>query len=64
MLQRITSTVIYKKDGLIKYVPASGTNPTTGTWQILDIDTQPLRQFAGNLPIGRIEGNVSGKLPE
>ena len=64
MLQRITSTINIKKDGLIKYVPASGTNPTTGTWQILDIDTQPLRQFAGNLQIGRIEGNVSGKLPE
>jgi hypothetical protein len=63
MLQRITSTVNYKKDGLIKYVPASGTNPTTGTWQIVDIDTQPLSQFGGNLPVSRIEGNVSGKLP-
>jgi hypothetical protein len=58
MLQRITSTVSYKKDGLIKYVPASGIDPTTGTWQILDIDTQPLSQFAGNLPFTRIDGNL------
>jgi hypothetical protein len=55
MLQRITSIVNYKKDGLIKYVPASGINPTTGTWQILEIDTQPLTQFAGNLPANRLD---------
>jgi hypothetical protein len=54
MLQRITSTINYKKDGLIKYVPASGTNPTTGTWQIVDIDTQPLSQFGGNLDMSKI----------
>jgi hypothetical protein len=68
MIQRITSFVNYKKDGLIKYVPASGTNPTTGTWQIVDIDTQPLTQFAGNLPISRTDGNLpisrtDGNLP-
>jgi hypothetical protein len=68
MLQRIASFVNYKKDGLIKYVPASGTNPTTGSWQILDIDTQPLTQFAGNLPISRTDGNLpisrtDGNLP-
>ncbi len=63
MLQRITSTINIKKDGLIKYVPASGTNPTTGTWQIVDMDSQSLSQFGGNLPISRIDGNVSGKLP-
>jgi hypothetical protein len=55
MLQRITSVVNNKKDGLIKYVPASGIDPATGTWQKLDIDTQPLTQFAGNLPVSRIE---------
>jgi hypothetical protein len=58
MLQRITSTINIKKDGLIKYVPASGTNPTTGSWNIIDIDTQPLTQFAGNLPISRTDGNL------
>ena len=63
MLQRITSTINIKKDGLIKYVPASGTNPTTGTWNIIDLDTQPLTQFSGNLPISRIDGNISGKIP-
>jgi hypothetical protein len=34
MTQKLTSIVNYKKDGLIKYVPASaavGTDPTTGT---------------------------------
>jgi hypothetical protein len=31
MLQRITSIVNYKKDGFIKYVPASGLDPGTGT---------------------------------
>lgn len=55
MLQRITSIVNYKKDGLIKYVPASTTNPTTGSWNIIDIDTQPLTQFAGNLPASRLD---------
>ena len=55
MLQRITSTINIKKDGLIKYVPASGTNPTTGTWNIIDLDTQPLTQFAGNLPASRLD---------
>jgi hypothetical protein len=55
MLQRITSLVNYKKDGLIKYVPASGTNPSTGTWNIIDIDTQPLTQFSGNLPANRLD---------
>jgi hypothetical protein len=54
MLQRITSTINIKKDGLIKYVPASGTNPTTGSWNIIDIDTQPLTQFSGNLDWSRI----------
>jgi hypothetical protein len=54
MLQRITSIINYKKDGLIKYVPASGTNPTTGTWQIVDIDTQLLSQFGGNLDMSKI----------
>jgi hypothetical protein len=54
MLKRITSTINYKKDGLIKYVPSSGTNPTTGTWQIVDIDTQPLSQFGGNLDMSKI----------
>ena len=63
MLQRITSTVNYKKDGLIKYVPASGVNPTTGSWVIGDIDTQPLSQFAGNLSINRIAEVVNGTLP-
>jgi hypothetical protein len=63
MLQRITSTINYKKDGLIKYVPASGIDPATGTWQILDIDTQPLSQFAGNLPLNRITEVVNGTLP-
>ncbi len=58
MLQRITSTINIKKDGLIKYVPASGTNPTTGSWNIIDLDTQPLTQFSGNLPISRIDGNL------
>ena len=55
MLQRITSTINIKKDGLIKYVPASGTNPTTGSWNIIDLDTQPLTQFAGNLPANRLD---------
>jgi hypothetical protein len=55
MLQRITSLVNYKKDGLIKYVPASGTNPSTGSWNIIDLDTQPLTQFAGNLPANRLD---------
>jgi hypothetical protein len=55
MLQRITSTINIKKDGLIKYVPASTTNPTTGSWNIIDIDTQPLTQFAGNLPANRLD---------
>jgi hypothetical protein len=72
MTQRIQTSVFYKKDGLIKYVPASGTNPTTGTWQMIDVDSQALTQFAGNLPftridgnvpLTRIEGNVSGKIP-
>ena len=58
MLQRITSTINIKKDGLIKYVPASGTNPSTGTWNIIDIDTQPLTQFSGNLPLSRTDGNL------
>jgi hypothetical protein len=55
MLQRITSTINIKKDGLIKYVPASGTNPTTGSWNIIDLDTQPLTQFSGNLPANRLD---------
>ena len=55
MLQRITSTINIKKDGLIKYVPASGANPTTGSWNIIDLDTQPLTQFAGNLPANRLD---------
>jgi len=59
----VAARVHNKKDGLIKYVPASGIDPATGTWQILDIDTQPLKQFAGNLPVSRIEGNIGGKLP-
>ena len=54
----ISSTINIKKDGLIKYVPASGTNPTTGSWNIIDLDTQPLTQFSGNLPISRIDGNL------
>ena len=29
----------------------------------IDIDNQPLTQFSGNLPVSRIEGNVSGKIP-
>lgn len=72
MTQRTQTTTYYKKDGLIKYVPASGTNPSTGTWQMIDVDSQALTQFAGNLPftridgnvpLTRIEGNVSGKIP-
>lgn len=72
MTQKTLSSVFYKKDGLIKYVPASGTNPSTGSWNIIDLDTQPLSQFAGNLPftridgnlpLTRIEGNISGKIP-
>ena len=63
MTQKILSSVFYKKDGLIKYVPASGTNPSTGTWQMIDVDSQALTQFAGNLPLTRIEGNISGKIP-
>jgi hypothetical protein len=55
MLQRLTSTINIKKDGLIKYVPASTINPTTGSWNIIDIDTQPLTQFAGNLPANRLD---------
>jgi len=50
MTQKMPSIVYYKKDGFIKYVPASGTNPATGTCQILDIDSPPLTQFTGNLP--------------
>jgi hypothetical protein len=55
MTQKLTSIVNYKKDGLIKYVPASGTKPATGTRQVLDIDSQPLTQFAGNLPAKRLD---------
>ena len=54
----VAARVHNKKDGLIKYVPASGIDPATGTWQILDIDTQPLTQFASNLPFTRIDGNL------
>ena len=72
MTQRTQASVFYKKDGLIKYVPASGTNPSTGTWNIIDVDSQALSQFGGNLPftridgnlsLTRIEGNISGKIP-
>ena len=54
MTQKTQTSVFYKKDGLIKYVPASGTNPTTGTWQIIDVDSQALSLFAGNLDWSRI----------
>jgi hypothetical protein len=54
MLQRITSTINYKKDGLIKYVPASGTNPTTGSWVIVDMDSQSLSQFGGDISMSKI----------
>lgn len=54
MLQRITSTINIKKDGLIKYVPASTTNPTTGSWQIADIDSISLSQFGGNISMSKI----------
>jgi len=55
MLQRITSTINIKKEGLIKYVPASGTNPSTGTWNIIDLETQALSAFAGTLPANKLE---------
>jgi len=55
MLQRINSTINIKKEGLIKYVPASGTNPTTGTWNIIDLETQPLSAFAGTLPANKLD---------
>lgn len=58
MTQKIQAITYYKKDGLIKYVPASGTNPSTGTWQMIDVDSQALTQFAGNLPFTRIDGNL------
>ena len=54
MTQKITNTINYKKDGFIKYVSSSGTNPKTGNWKMIDIDSQLLSQFGGNLNINRI----------
>ena len=29
----------YKKAGIIKYVPSSGTYPTSGNWEIVDFES-------------------------
>jgi hypothetical protein len=58
MLRRTIEHVNYKKSGLIKYVPVAGNNPNSGNWTMIDIDTQPLDDFSGDLPFSRITGNI------
>jgi hypothetical protein len=58
MVRRVITQVRYKKDGFLKYIPTTGTNPTTGNRSMIDIDAQPLTDFSGNLPMSRIDGNL------
>ena len=60
MLRRTISLDYYKKSGFIKYVPSlvGGEFPDTGSWAIVNIDSQALAEFAGGISFDRVIGNL------
>ena len=60
MLRRTISFDYYKKSGFIKYVPSlvGGEFPDTGSWAIVNIDSQALAEFAGSISFDRVIGNL------
>ena len=60
MLRRTISVDYYKKSGFIKYVPSlvGGEFPDTGSWAIVNIDSQALSEFAGGISFDRVIGNL------
>ena len=60
MLRRTISLDYYKKSGFIKYVPSlvGGEFPDTGSWAIVNIDSQALGEFAGTISFDRVIGNL------
>jgi len=56
MERQIITDIYYKKSGFIKHVHVSGTNPTSKSWQVVDIDSQaPLSQCSRSLPASKVD---------